>query len=183
MVFSAKENTGSTLVYNGSSNQFTYTRGDGTVYLIGPTGTNVYSSAINRRTSPNGLVTTYNYRSETGCSYPEAPEEGLDLPENGWTPQCVPWTANRLQSYQTNTGYMVHYDYVSNQNAEDSGWLQVAKVTALNQQLAENMHINAELRSQVAMLSDEIHRSSAERGAQMQQQVCRGFPCHPSHGI
>lgn len=132
MVFSAKENTGSTLVYNGSSNQFTYTRGDGTVYLIGPTGTNVYSSAINRRTSPNGLVTTYNYRSETGCSYPEAPEEGLDLPENGWTPQCVPWTANRLQSYQTNTGYMVHYDYVSNQNAEDSGWLQVAKVTALN---------------------------------------------------
>jgi RHS repeat-associated protein len=131
MVFSAKENTGSTLVYNGSSNQFTYTRGDGTVYLIGPTGTNVYSSAIIRRTSPNGLVTSYAYDTDTGTSCQE-PDPELDYPGGPPGPVCSNWTANRLQSYQTNTGYMVHYDYVSNGDAEDSGWLQVAKVTALN---------------------------------------------------
>ena len=130
-VFTPKENTGSTLVYNQSTNQFTYTRGDGTVYLIGPSGTNTHSSAIVRRTSPNGLETTYGYQTETGCTYPEPPDPEL-IPPEGWNPPCVPWTESRLQSYQTNTGYMVHYDYVSNQNAQAAHWLTVAKVTALN---------------------------------------------------
>ncbi len=131
MVFTPKENTGSTLVYNWSTSEFTYTRGDGTVYLIGPVGTNVHSSAIIRRTSPNGLETTYGYDTDTGTTCND-PDPELEYPDGPPDPICSNWTASRLQSYQTNTGYMVHYDYVSNGDAEDPGWLQVAKVTALN---------------------------------------------------
>jgi hypothetical protein len=50
---------------------------------------------------------------------------------------------------------------------------QDAKVAALNQQLAESMRMNAELRGQVAMLSDETHRAAADRASaqvSMQQQ-------------
>ena len=42
---------------------------------------------------------------------------------------------------------------------------QDAKVAALNQQLAESMRMNAELRGQVAMLSDETHRAAADRAS------------------
>ncbi|MEJ6789570.1 RHS repeat-associated core domain-containing protein [Brevundimonas sp. BR2-1] len=128
MVFTPKENTGSTLVYNSSNGQFTYTRGDGTVYLMERKNTpSLGDGVVTQRTSPNGLKTTYNYHTESGttCSEPD--------PELGGRPICRPWTIGRLQSYQTNTGYMVHYDYAANIDpANDQGWLQVTKATALN---------------------------------------------------
>ncbi|MDP3399818.1 MAG: hypothetical protein Q8R97_01710, partial [Brevundimonas sp.] len=109
MVFTPKENTGSTLVYNGSNNQFTYARSDGTVYLMERKDVSSFpDGVVTRRTSPNGLETTYNYRSETvtTCNEPD--------PELGGEPWCVASPVTRLQSYQTNTGYMVHYDYAVN---------------------------------------------------------------------
>jgi RHS repeat-associated protein len=129
MTFVPKENTGSTLVYNWTNDQFTYTRGDGTVYLMERKGTSTLADGVvTRRTSPNGFVTTYAYRTEdvTTCNEPD-PE--LDP---GGQPTCITMTRGRLQSYQTNTGYMVHYDYTVNSGPDNPGWDTVAKVTALN---------------------------------------------------
>lgn len=131
MTFTPKENTGSTLVFNWTTNQFTYTRGDGTVYLMERKGhATLPDGAVTRRTSPNGLVTTYAYKTEdvTTC---EEPDPELEYPGGGQT-ICMTTTHGRLQSYQTNTGYMVHYDYAVNAGADNSGWLEITKVTALN---------------------------------------------------
>ncbi|WP_343794651.1 RHS repeat-associated core domain-containing protein [Brevundimonas kwangchunensis] len=74
------------------------------------------------------MVTTYNYRTDTQQEcYPPDPELDPDGP--GW---CVADTQGRLQSYQTNTGYMVHYDYASDVGWNTDGWFTVQKVTALN---------------------------------------------------
>lgn len=133
--FAPKENTGSTLVLNHATEQYTYTRGDGTVYLTERKGTLIFpDGAVTRRTSPNGLVTNYNYRVDTGtfCSEPEYDPE-LQFPGGGGGPPiCVDYMNGRLQSYQTNTGYMIHYDYMSNGASGDLNWHSVTKVTALN---------------------------------------------------
>ena len=135
MVFTAKENTGSTLLYNWTTGNFTYTRADGTVYLTERKGVRFADGDVTQRTAPNGLVTTYNYRADsyTACHEQEYDPE-LYYP-NGWTggtPICGTVTENRLQSQQTNTGYMLHYDYESNVIADDMSWSTIAKVTALN---------------------------------------------------
>ena len=131
VTYAPKENTGSTLVENVSTGQFTYTRSDGTAYLIERKGhPTLPDGVVTRRTAPNGLVTTYAYRTEnvTTC---EEPDPELEDPGGG-QPICRTMVHGRLQSYQTNTGYMVHYDYATDTGATDPNWSAVAKATALN---------------------------------------------------
>ena len=129
--FAPKENTGSTLTHNVATDQFTYTRGDGTVYLMERKGhTTLPDGVVTKRTAPNGLVTTYAYKQEdvTTCNEPDPELEG----PGGGFPICITMTHGRLQSYPTNTGYMVHYDYAVNAGPDNSGWFEVVKTTALN---------------------------------------------------
>lgn len=129
----AKEDTGSTLVYNMGANQYTYTRADGTAFLTEPKGYTTFpDGSIIRRTEPNGRVTNYNYApgSYEVCHDPTDPE--LDPPPGGWQVYCVTYHVARLQSYDNNAGYMVHYDYASNGAADAPGWADLTKVTALN---------------------------------------------------
>ncbi|MBO9502480.1 RHS repeat-associated core domain-containing protein [Brevundimonas sp. A19_0] len=133
MVFAPKDNTGSTLTYNSSTSQFTYTRSDGTIYTTERKGTMTLSDGVvTKKVEPNGLTTNYNYATITYeiCPEPETDPE-LDLPGGGVV-FCQDVTAGRLQSYDNNAGYMVHYDYASNLDPEDPSWHEVAKVTALN---------------------------------------------------
>lgn len=134
LTFASKNNDGSTLVYNSTKNEYTYTRSDGTTYLMERKGVNTLGDGVvTRRTSPSGLVTNYNYSSISGCRYREPPDEELELPGGGRPQTCIPWTTSRLQSYHTNTGYMIHYDYVSDTNSDDNtDWFSVKKITALN---------------------------------------------------
>ena len=131
VTYAPKENTGSTLVENVSTGQFTYTRSDGTTFVMERKGHHTLpDGVVTRRTAPNGLVTTYAYRTQnaTTCNDPD-PE--LEFPGGG-QPICITMEYGRLQSYQTNTGYMVHYDYASDTDPTDAGWNSVTKVTALN---------------------------------------------------
>jgi len=135
--FPPKEATGSTLVYSHATHQYTYTRGDGTIYEMESRGTEFYLGTLARRTSPTGLVTTYNYRREMAmvCIDPPEPDPELGYPPGGGgdgSPVCRNRTFDRLQSYQTNTGYQIHYDYVENVDAASANWRAVSKVTALN---------------------------------------------------
>ena len=131
VTYAPKENTGSSLVENVSTGQFTYTRSDGTAFVMERKGHHTLpDGVVTRRTAPNGLVTTYAYRTQnaTTCNDPD-PE--LEFPGGG-QPICITMEFGRLQSYQTNTGYMVHYDYASDTDPTDAGWSSVTKVTALN---------------------------------------------------
>jgi RHS repeat-associated protein len=123
LTFAPKENTGSTLVYHGTAGAYTYTRSDGTIYEIGHvyTPNGEFEGLVKRRIAPNGLVTTYNYKTQSYCA------------EYNVYDQCsLTLDVQRLQSYQTNTGYQIHYDYVGNADAGASDWNVVQKVTALN---------------------------------------------------
>ncbi|RIJ64586.1 hypothetical protein D1604_14695, partial [Brevundimonas sp. LPMIX5] len=134
MTFASKENTGSTLIYHQFNQQFVYTRSDGTAYAMERKNVAPFvDGVVTRRISPNGVVTTYNYASVSGCTYLDPPEDDLDLPGGGGPPICVPWTNSRLQSYHTNTGYMIHYEYASNIYSDlDHSWFILKKATALN---------------------------------------------------
>lgn len=118
------ENNGSTLVYDSVANAYTYVRA-GTSYRIEPVGPENLLSApmLTRREQPNGLRTDYTYTIDKYC-----------LPENPGDP-CGWWNEThtaRLQSYQTNTGYQIHYDYEQNTDPMALSWGRVAKVTGLN---------------------------------------------------
>lgn len=138
VTFPPKEATGSTLVGSHATLKYTYTLSGGTSYVFSLTDGKLLS-----RTTPNGVVTTYNYRTETGTVCPDPGEgggggegdPGLEYPGGGsgpTLPSCYDITGERLQSYQTNTGYQIHYDYVAPTGIANEGWSDVAKVTALN---------------------------------------------------
>lgn len=130
LVFAPKADTGSTLVFDWTTHNFTYTRGDGTIFLMERKGVgHLPDGVVTRKTTPNGLVTIYNYKVETECvevgggGDPELYERSVG---------CIEQSSGRIQSYQNNAGYMVHYDYESNDFADDMNWGVVKKVTALN---------------------------------------------------
>jgi len=121
----AAENTGSTLTRSGSVH--TYTNSAGTTWRIEYVANSVANSftsdgVVTRRQDPNGLRTDYSYKVETFCIF---------FNPNGScrTSQSV----GRLQSYQTNTGYQIHYAYASDTDPEnDPNWGAVEKVLGLN---------------------------------------------------
>lgn len=119
-----KENTGSTLTYDPMTDQHTYRQANGAVYLfqeIGDTHDNFRFGSAIKRTMPNGLSTTYNYQSEDVCT------------EYDEHDQCLSSRLfSRLQSYETNTGYQLHYEYASDDLDDGDPWWAVTKVTALN---------------------------------------------------
>lgn len=132
LVFAPKADTGSTLTFNWSTNEFTYTRGDGTVFRMAPRNVAGFADgSVIEKKEPNGLVTSYAYftQTETECTEPD-PE--LEYPGGPPGPTCLDLTSGRLQSYSTNTGYMVHYEYGSSTSPSSPGWSDVSKVTALN---------------------------------------------------
>ncbi len=131
MVFTPKGDTGSSLVYNWGTDQFTYTRGDGTVFITErKNGSGFADGVVTRKTEPNGLVTTYNYKTETECVEQGPPDPELEGPI-GPPGGCVTVEWNRLQSYQNTAGYMVHLDYASDDH-NSPYWQVVSKATALN---------------------------------------------------
>lgn len=123
-VFTAQENTGSTLTF--SAGVHTYTNSAGVTWrfeqvanIVAGSGT---GSVATRRQDPNGLRVDYHYKVESYCaSY---------LPDGS----CRSiFSMGRLQSYETNTGYQIHYIYAADSDPEnDPGWVSVAKVMGLN---------------------------------------------------
>ena len=127
--YAPEENTGSTLTYNTTTDQFTYTRSDGTVYVTERKSVaTLPDGVVTEKAQPNGLVTNYNYVTTT---YQTCTEPDPELDPNGQT-ICITREAGRLQSYDNNAGYMVHYDYAANGAGFPTGWDEVTKVTALN---------------------------------------------------
>lgn len=122
-IFVPKENTGSTLLFHPGAGHFIYTRSDGTIYEAAPLDgfSEFERGAIRRRVTPNGVETIYTFKTQAYC------------PDGSPVGQCLnEANAHRIQSYQTNTGYQVHYDYAEDANAGAAGWKAVEKVTALN---------------------------------------------------
>jgi RHS repeat-associated protein len=119
-----RTNNGSTLVRLGDTQTYLYQRG-GTVYRFEQLATEYshlpVSSAqyITRREEPNGLITDYTYVEQT---YPNP----LD--------PARPMRGLRLQSYQNNAGYQIHYEYENDSLSASNvtQWMKVKKVTALN---------------------------------------------------
>lgn len=117
-------NNGSTLTRVGDTQVYVYQRG-GTIYRFEPLGANVdgFSSIpvhfVTRREDPSGLRTDYTYTIE---SYP-------DVHFTGQT-----WHVPRLQSYENNAGYRIHYEYETDSfsTTNIANWKKVKKVTALN---------------------------------------------------
>lgn len=119
-----RTNNGSTLENVGSNDVWNYRRA-GTTYRIEgidaliPPGPLSYF--VTQKVEPNGLTTDYHYTVE---SYPDP-----DDPAHGPVT-----TVGRLQSYQNNAGYQIHYEYQADAlTALNVGqWQEVQKVTALN---------------------------------------------------
>ncbi|MBX9576101.1 MAG: hypothetical protein K2X07_10730 [Caulobacteraceae bacterium] len=136
MSFAPKADTGSTLTFNWSTGDYVYTRGDGTVFHMDGESTGLAPhGVVTRKVAPNGLTTWFNYRTETytRCEWYE-PDPELWLPNDpGPGEVCFPDGGSRLQSYHNNAGYMVRYDYASNDIQGDPlNWNIVAKATAIN---------------------------------------------------
>jgi len=119
-----RTNSGSTLTMFVSPVVYYIYQKGGTIYRFDQLGNSTYRPAaftqfLTYREEPNGLRTDYTYTYE---SYID-PEDPLN-----------PIVAARLQSYQNNAGYQVHYDFVANtlDPADVEPWQKVQKVTAIN---------------------------------------------------
>ncbi|WP_291832517.1 RHS repeat-associated core domain-containing protein [Brevundimonas sp.] len=120
-----RTNSGSTLTwfFDSPTLYYIYQKG-GTIYRFDQLGDSTYRPAgftqfLTYREEPNGLRTDYTYTYESFIK----PEDPLN-----------PVVAARLQSYQNNAGYQVHYDFVANtlDPADVEPWQKVQKVTAIN---------------------------------------------------
>ena len=120
-VWTSTQDVGSTLVYSGGV--YIYTRAGGTVWRISTPGVSRYGFdlGVSRKDEPNGLITEYNYTSAMYCAEYD--------PENN----CSYWeTASKIRSYQTNTGYRIHYEYAADADPTDGAYYLVTKVTGIN---------------------------------------------------
>ncbi len=101
--YTPDQQSGSSLTYNSTSNQWTYIVGDGTIYLydgaywtsrsISPT-VRTSDAHLVKITKPNGEVTTITYSSQSGSTM-------------SGTYQTV-----RIQSVVNNRGYMLSFQYL-----------------------------------------------------------------------
>jgi len=123
------EGQGSTLVYNPSTDQYTYTSDEGVAVifdkLLGNTAP--YQSNLGRAVSmtyPTGEKITFTYKTVTVCNDPTE------------TPCPAYSKRTRLQSAVSNFGYILKPEYASNtatELADLAPWLTLTKVTAINQ--------------------------------------------------
>ena len=120
-VWTSTQDTGSTLVLSGGV--YIYTRSGGTVWRLSVPGVSRYGFdfGVSRKDEPNGLRTEYSYASAMYCAEYD--------PENN----CSYWdTASKIRSYQTNTGYRIHYEYATDADPTDGAYYLVTKVTGIN---------------------------------------------------
>ncbi|QDH74224.1 RHS repeat-associated core domain-containing protein [Brevundimonas sp. M20] len=117
-----REKLGSTLTRVGTTNVYLYQRG-GTVWRFETLGfvaipPGPFEYFASSREEPNGLKTDFTYVVD---SYFD-PEEGIET------------RVGRLQSYQNNAGYQIHYEYKTDTLTPESAgeWLSVQKVMGLN---------------------------------------------------
>jgi YD repeat-containing protein len=100
--------TGSTLSFNSTAQEWTYTTSDGSVakfsrtlgQKVGLYGPN--EGLITSLTAPNGEITTFNYRT---AEVVQCPGEPCSRPFN------VIEELVRLQSVSNNLGYQIHFEY------------------------------------------------------------------------
>ncbi|MDI1325557.1 MAG: hypothetical protein PSV23_02035 [Brevundimonas sp.] len=120
-VWTSSQDTGSTLTFSGGA--YTYTRAGGTVWVISKAGVGRYGFdlGVNSKSEPSGLVTEYVYTTDVYCA-------GYDPEEN-----CSYWeTVSKIRSYQTSTGYQIHYEYLTDGDPTDGAYYVVSKVTGIN---------------------------------------------------
>lgn len=122
--FTPREKNGSTLVESNFGDTYTYQRAGGTVWQLDRLDTDLrpgpFTHSIVSRTEPNGLRTDYNYVIDSFI-----PSE---------SPHPNPVRIARLQSYQNNAGYQIHYEFETNTLNESTvaQWQIVNKVMGIN---------------------------------------------------
>lgn len=122
--FTSDNGAGATLTYNSSSDIYTYTSANGTVATLDGTlgdkigllviGSTVNEAVLTKIIQPNGASTDFNYKTVTVSGATEA----------------------RLQSVTNDYGYMLHFDYVLNNDptapAQVDDWRKLHRVSGVN---------------------------------------------------
>ena len=136
--WSPEDPTGTTLTFNSSSGEYTYTMRNGAVAVFEVHGQEsgvdvnpLYGSDVAdivSLTAPNGARMDYHYVRETITLY---------LGEHPITeePIYADYSADRLQSVTSNTGYQMHFAYdaaTASTVSEFEDWMDVDRVTLIN---------------------------------------------------
>ena len=127
-VFTQDQGRASTLTYNSSSQEYTYTAPDGSVAVFSKSLANTTlikanEGLITSLIKPTGEKLTFTYRAITPCL----------PPAGGGT--CVTKTMVRLQSVGTNLGYQLRFQYAINTPTTQSDiapWLIPTKVIGVD---------------------------------------------------
>lgn len=134
--------TGSTLTFNAGTQEWTYTMGDGSIAKFSrtlgqmTTRNGAQEGLITSLTAPDGMVTTFHYRT-LDVLYCPIPGGGCVPGIGGGTYELLERLV-RLQSVTNTAGYQIQFKYRANwfgsviNTIDFAPWMHIESVTALN---------------------------------------------------